>query len=77
MNRKDYRELCDLAAAGEHRIVINLDNHTQGEVRSCHHDYFNVRVGRGWEVWNRKDCEMSLMLHESAGQSEPSIDFQI
>jgi len=77
MNRKNYRKLCDLAAAGEHQAIINLDNHTQGEVLSCHHDYFNVRVGQGWEVWDRKVCEASMVTHEAGAQDRSPTDFQI
>lgn len=77
MKRKDYRKLCDLADNGEHRAVINLDSHAQGKVLSCHHDFFNVRVGKGWEVWDRHVCEASMMANEANGETAPSTDFQI
>jgi len=77
MKRKDYRKLCDLAASGEHRAIINLESHEQGEVLSCHHNYFNVRVGEGWEVWDRRICEPSIMTHDSPHEGDRPLDFQI
>ncbi|ORJ57643.1 hypothetical protein [Geothermobacter hydrogeniphilus] len=77
MNRKNYRKLCELAADGDRRAIINLESHTQGEVLSCHHNYFNVRVGDGWEVWDRRICEPTIMTRESRDREDAMIDFQI
>lgn len=37
--------------------VKNLEKNLVGEVLNCNRGYFNVRVGEGWQVWSKEECE--------------------
>ncbi len=57
MTHLDYVNVCRAVNHGEDRKLENHKNHLIGEVLSCNADYFNVKIGEGWQVWSREDCD--------------------
>lgn len=57
MTRMEYENVCRAASDGLEQRVENRRTGVIGQVINCRRDYLNVRVGRGWQVWSREECE--------------------
>lgn len=59
MTHLEYENICSDVNKGRNLDVTNEKKHESGRILMCSREYFNVKVGEGWQVWSREECEQA------------------
>lgn len=57
MTHIEYENICRDVYEGKGHEVLNKGKHESGTVMMCSREHFNVKIGEGWQVWPRQECE--------------------